>query len=85
LQTVATFLRAIDPLCRAPAAAAGGRQRRARDGAHREGSLATAFQGCGKFEISHFKGLGEMPARNQHDGADRARAGAVPSTNARAG
>jgi hypothetical protein len=57
----------------------------ARDDAHREGSLATTFQGRGKVKISRFKGLGEMPARNQHDNADHARAGTVPSTNARAG
>ncbi len=35
----------------------------ARDDAHREELLATAFQGRGKVEISRFKGLGEMPAR----------------------
>ena len=35
----------------------------ARDDAHREELLETAFQGRGKVEISRFKGLGEMPAR----------------------
>ena len=35
----------------------------ARDDAHREELLATAFTGRGKVEISRFKGLGEMPAR----------------------
>ncbi len=35
----------------------------ARDDAHREALMATAFNGRGKVEISRFKGLGEMPAR----------------------
>jgi topoisomerase IV subunit B len=35
----------------------------ARDDAHREELLATAFAGRGAVEISRFKGLGEMPAR----------------------
>jgi topoisomerase IV subunit B len=35
----------------------------ARDDAHREELLETAFNGRGKVEISRFKGLGEMPAR----------------------
>jgi topoisomerase-4 subunit B len=35
----------------------------ARDDAHREELLQTAFNGRGKIEISRFKGLGEMPAR----------------------
>jgi topoisomerase-4 subunit B len=35
----------------------------ARDDAHREELLASAFNGRGKIEISRFKGLGEMPAR----------------------
>ena len=35
----------------------------ARDDAHREELLATAFAGRGKVEVSRFKGLGEMPAR----------------------
>jgi topoisomerase IV subunit B len=35
----------------------------ARDDAHREELLATAFNGRGKIEVSRFKGLGEMPAR----------------------
>jgi topoisomerase-4 subunit B len=35
----------------------------ARDDAHREELLQSAFNGRGKIEISRFKGLGEMPAR----------------------
>jgi topoisomerase IV subunit B len=35
----------------------------ARDDAHREELLKTAFSGRGKVEVSRFKGLGEMPAR----------------------
>jgi topoisomerase IV subunit B len=35
----------------------------ARDDAHREELLQTAFTGRGKIEVSRFKGLGEMPAR----------------------
>jgi topoisomerase-4 subunit B len=35
----------------------------ARDDAHREELLATAFNGRGKVEVSRFKGLGEMPPR----------------------
>jgi topoisomerase-4 subunit B len=35
----------------------------ARDDAHREELLHSAFNGRGKVEISRFKGLGEMPAR----------------------
>jgi topoisomerase IV subunit B len=35
----------------------------ARDDAHRDALLATAFNGSGKVEVSRFKGLGEMPAR----------------------
>src|SRR5438270_765948 len=35
----------------------------ARDDAHREELMQTAFDGRGKVEISRFKGLGEMPAR----------------------
>jgi len=35
----------------------------ARDDAHREQLLATAFRRSGGVEISRFKGLGEMPAR----------------------
>src|SRR5260370_30241446 len=37
--------------------------RYARDDAHREELMATAFNGRGKVYISRFKGLGEMPAR----------------------
>jgi topoisomerase-4 subunit B len=35
----------------------------ARDDAHREELLNSAFNGRGKVEVSRFKGLGEMPAR----------------------
>ncbi|HKM73501.1 MAG TPA: DNA topoisomerase IV subunit B [Stellaceae bacterium] len=35
----------------------------ARDDAHREELLQSAFSGRGKVEVSRFKGLGEMPAR----------------------
>jgi topoisomerase-4 subunit B len=35
----------------------------ARDDAHREALLASAFRGRGKIEVNRFKGLGEMPAR----------------------
>jgi topoisomerase-4 subunit B len=35
----------------------------ARDDAHREELIESAFSGRGKVEISRFKGLGEMPAR----------------------
>jgi topoisomerase-4 subunit B len=35
----------------------------ARDDAHREELLQTAFSGRGKVEVSRFKGLGEMPSR----------------------
>jgi topoisomerase IV subunit B len=35
----------------------------ARDDAHRDALMETAFHGRGKIEISRFKGLGEMPAR----------------------
>src|SRR5947209_3039071 len=35
----------------------------ARDDAHREELMRSAFSGRGKVEISRFKGLGEMPAR----------------------
>jgi topoisomerase-4 subunit B len=35
----------------------------ARDDAHREELLRSAFNGRGKVEVSRFKGLGEMPAR----------------------
>jgi topoisomerase-4 subunit B len=36
----------------------------ARDDAHRDALLAEVFAGRGKVEVSRFKGLGEMPARN---------------------
>src|SRR5262249_52902144 len=35
----------------------------ARDDAHREELLRSAFTGRGRVEVSRFKGLGEMPAR----------------------
>src|SRR5713101_6197391 len=35
----------------------------ARDDAHREELMGSAFNGRGKVEVSRFKGLGEMPAR----------------------
>jgi topoisomerase-4 subunit B len=35
----------------------------ARDDAHREELMQSAFNGRGKIEVSRFKGLGEMPAR----------------------
>jgi topoisomerase-4 subunit B len=35
----------------------------ARDDAHRDELLRTAFSGRGKIEVNRFKGLGEMPAR----------------------
>jgi topoisomerase IV subunit B len=35
----------------------------ARDDAHKDELLATVFKGKGKVEVSRFKGLGEMPAR----------------------
>ncbi|HWB52422.1 MAG TPA: DNA topoisomerase IV subunit B [Stellaceae bacterium] len=41
----------------------GDRTLYARDDAHREELLRTAFNGRGKVEISRFKGLGEMPAK----------------------
>jgi topoisomerase-4 subunit B len=41
----------------------GDETRYARDDAHREELLQTAFSGRGKVEVSRFKGLGEMPAR----------------------
>ena len=40
----------------------GGETHYARDDAHREELLATAFEGKGGVEVSRFKGLGEMPA-----------------------
>jgi topoisomerase-4 subunit B len=42
----------------------GGTTLYARDEAHRDALLRTAFAGRGKVEISRFKGLGEMPARS---------------------
>src|SRR6202048_1908756 len=41
----------------------GNETQYARDDAHREELLQSAFTGRGKVEISRFKGLGEMPAR----------------------
>ncbi|MFM2129274.1 MAG: topoisomerase 4 subunit, partial [Pseudomonadota bacterium] len=39
----------------------GGHSEYARDDAHKEELLKSAFKGRGKVEISRFKGLGEMP------------------------
>ena len=39
----------------------GARTHYARDDAHKDELMRTAFDGRGKIEISHFKGLGEMP------------------------
>jgi len=41
----------------------GGETVYARDDAHREELLKTHFKGRGKVEVSRFKGLGEMPAK----------------------
>jgi topoisomerase IV subunit B len=41
----------------------GNETQYARDDAHREELLQTAFNGRGKVEVSRFKGLGEMPAK----------------------
>jgi topoisomerase IV subunit B len=41
----------------------GNETQYARDDAHREELLATAFNGRDKVEVSRFKGLGEMPAK----------------------
>jgi topoisomerase-4 subunit B len=43
--------------------AQGGKVFYARDDAHREELMASEFTGKGKVEISRFKGLGEMPAK----------------------
>ena len=51
---------AMPPLYRL---ARGGEVRYARDDAHREELLRDVFKGQGKVEISRFKGLGEMPAK----------------------
>ncbi len=50
---------AVPPLYRL---SRGGISAYARDDAHKEHLLATAFAGRGAVEISRFKGLGEMPA-----------------------
>jgi topoisomerase-4 subunit B len=39
----------------------------ARDDAHKEALVKSAFDGRGKIEISRFKGLGEMPAKQLRD------------------
>jgi topoisomerase-4 subunit B len=39
----------------------------ARDDAHKEALMKSAFDGRGKVEISRFKGLGEMPAKQLRD------------------
>ena len=41
----------------------GGKTLYARDDAHRKELLASAFKARGKVDVSRFKGLGEMPAR----------------------
>ncbi len=41
----------------------GDKSAYARDDAHRDKLLKKEFPGCGKVDISRFKGLGEMPAR----------------------
>jgi topoisomerase-4 subunit B len=41
----------------------GDKSTYARDDAHRDKLLKKEFPGCGKVDISRFKGLGEMPAR----------------------
>ena len=45
----------------------GGTSIYARDDAHKDQLMATAFKGRGKVEISRFKGLGEMPAAQLKD------------------
>ena len=40
----------------------GGKSLYARDDAHKDELLKSAFNGKGKIEISRFKGLGEMPS-----------------------
>jgi topoisomerase IV subunit B len=45
----------------------GDMTRYARDDAHKDELLKTVFAGKGKVEISRFKGLGEMPARQLRD------------------
>ena len=57
----------------------------ARDDAHREELLETAFTGRGKVEISRFKGLGEMPARYLGDDDGPGAAHAVARDAAAAG
>ena len=51
---------AVPPLYRL---SQGGTTAYARDDAHREELMETAFNGKSKIEISRFKGLGEMPAK----------------------
>ena len=51
---------ALPPLYRL---ARGGVVHYARDDAHKDELMATVFSGRGKVEISRFKGLGEMPAK----------------------
>ncbi|MGF1463344.1 MAG: DNA topoisomerase IV subunit B [Maricaulaceae bacterium] len=55
---------ALPPLYRI---AKGGEVAYARDDAHKDELLKTQFKGGGKVEISRFKGLGEMPARQLKD------------------
>src|SRR5882762_6351823 len=54
------LFRALPPLYRLTQ---GATTHYARDDAHKEELLQSAFNGRGKVEISRFKGLGEMPAR----------------------
>jgi topoisomerase-4 subunit B len=51
---------ALPPLYRL---AAGGEVHYARDDAHKDELMKTVFKGKRKIELSRFKGLGEMPAR----------------------
>jgi topoisomerase-4 subunit B len=51
---------AMPPLYRL---ARGGVVAYARDDPHREQLMRSTFKGLGKVEVSRFKGLGEMPAR----------------------
>ncbi|MGE0166356.1 MAG: toprim domain-containing protein, partial [Dongiaceae bacterium] len=55
---------AVPPLYRL---SAGGATAYARDDRHKDELLATTFKGKGKVELSRFKGLGEMPAKQLKD------------------
>ena len=63
IETGRLFL-ALPPLYRL---ARGGVVHYARDDAHKDELMATVFAGRGKVEISRFKGLGEMPAKQLKD------------------